>query len=160
MTKPIILFVDDDPPLLNALERDLRQHYGGDYQIVKAGSATHALKAIKHFKQRNDPIALFIVDERMPEMTGTELLVEARKFYPDARKVLLTAYADTEAAITGINTIGLDYYFRKPRDPPEENFFPVLDDLLNEWWATVPIPYKGISVAGTVMDASVPCQLA
>jgi thioredoxin reductase (NADPH) len=132
MTKPIILFVDDEPPVLNALERDLRQHYGSDYRIVKAGSGFHALQAVKQFKQRNDPIALFIVDERMPEMTGTALLAEVIQFYPDARRVLLTAYADTKAAIAGINTLGLDYYFQKPWDPPEEKLFPILDDLLSK----------------------------
>lgn len=153
MTDPIILFVDDDPPVLNALERDLRGHYGTDYRIVKAGSATHALLAIKQFKQRNEPVALFMVDERMPEMTGTELLVEASKFYPDARKVLLTAYTDIEAAITGINSIGLDYYFRKPWDP-EGDIFPVLDDLLSDWWAAVPVPYQGIRIAGTLWSAA------
>ena len=132
MAKPIILFVDDEPPVLNALERDLRQHYGADYRIVKAGSGLHAMRAVKQFKKRNDPIALFIVDERMPEMTGTALLAEVIQFYPDARRVLLTAYADTEAAIVGINTLGLDYYFQKPWDPPEEKLFPVLDDLLSK----------------------------
>jgi thioredoxin reductase (NADPH) len=154
MTKPIILLVDDDPPVLNALERDLRQHYGEEYQIVKAGSGTHALKAIMSFKKRDVPIALFLVDERMPEMTGTELLFEARKFYPEARKVLLTAYSDTEVAIAGINKLGLDYYFKKPWDPPEEVLYPVLDDLLSDWLATVSIPYEGIRVAGTLWSAS------
>ena len=154
MAKPIILFVDDEPPVLNALERDLRQHYGADYRIVKAGSGFHAMRAVEQFKKRNDPIALFIVDERMPEMTGTELLAKVIQFYPDARRVLLTAYADTEAAIVGINTLGLDYYFQKPWDPPEEKLFPVLDDLLSDWWATVPLPYDGIRVAGTLWSAT------
>jgi thioredoxin reductase (NADPH) len=153
MSKPIILFVDDEPPVLNALERDLRGHYGSGYRIVKAGSGLHALKAIENFKRRNESIALFIVDQRMPEMTGLELLAEAIKFYPYARKVLLTAYADTEAAITGINSVGLDHYFKKPWDPPEENLFPVLDDLLSEWRATAEVPYEGIRVAGTLWSA-------
>jgi thioredoxin reductase (NADPH) len=154
MTKPIILFVDDEPPVLNALERDLRGHYGSEYRIVKAGSGMHAMRAIAQFKQRNDPVALFIVDERMPEMTGTQLLSEVIKVYPNARRVLLTAYADTKAAIEGINTLGLDYYFQKPWDPPEEKLFPVLDDLLSDWWATVPLPYQGIRVAGTLWSAT------
>ena len=154
MTKPIILLADDEPPVLNALDRDLRQYYGEEFRIVKAGSGTHALKAVADFKKRDMPIALFLVDERMPEMTGTELLLEASKFYPQARKVLLTAYSDTEVAITGINKLGLDYYFRKPWDPPEEVLFPVLDDLLSDWWVTVSIPYEGIRVAGTLWSAS------
>ncbi len=154
MTKPIILFVDDEPPVLNALERDLRGHYGSNYRIVKAGSGFHAIRAVTQFKQRNDQIALFIVDERMPEMTGTKLLAEVIKVFPDARRVLLTAYADTTAAIEGINSLGLDYYFQKPWDPPEEKLFPVLDDLLSDWWATVPQPYQGIRVAGTLWSAT------
>ena len=154
MKKPIILFVDDEPPVLNALERDLRRHFGSDYRIVKAGSGFHALNAIRQFKQRNDPIALFIVDERMPEMTGTELLKQVIELYPDSRRVLLTAYADTEAAIVGINTLGLDYYFQKPWDPPEEKLFPVLDDILSDWWAKVQLPFDGIRVAGTMWSAS------
>jgi thioredoxin reductase (NADPH) len=153
MGKPIILFVDDEPPVLNALERDLRGHYGSTYRIVKAGSGIHAMKAVENFKRRNDSIALFIVDQRMPEMTGLELLAEAIKFYPGARRVLLTAYADTEAAIAGINSVGLDYYFKKPWDPPEDNLFPVLDDLLGDWWATAELPYEGIRVAGTLWSA-------
>ena len=132
MAKPIILFVDDEPPVLNALERDLRQHYGADYRIVKAGSGFHAMAAVKQFKQRDEPIALFIVDERMPEITGTALLAEVIQIYPDARRVLLTTYADTEAAIVGINSLGLDYYFQKPWDPPEVKLFPILDDLLSK----------------------------
>ena len=150
MAIPIILTVDDEPQVLNAIERDLRQHYRRDYRIVKAGSGTEALEAVRQFKQRNDPVALFLADQRMPEMSGTEFLEEARKLYPEARKVLLTAYADTEAAIASINTIGLDYYLMKPWDPPEQNLYPVLDDLLSDWIATVPVPYDGIRVAGTL----------
>jgi thioredoxin reductase (NADPH) len=120
MEKPIILTVDDEPQVLNAVERDLRRHYGGDYRIVKAASGAQALDIVRHLKVRNTPIALFLADQRMPDMSGTEFLAEARTLYPDSRKVLLTAYADTEAAIQSINTIGLDFYLMKPWDPPEQ----------------------------------------
>ena len=150
MAKPIILTVDDEAQVLNAIERDLRQHYRGEYRIVKAGSGAEALDAVRRLKQRNEPIALFLTDQRMPEMSGTEFLEQARQFYPDARKVLLTAYADTQAAIASINTIGLDHYLMKPWDPPEQNLYPVLDDLLSDWWQTAPPPYDGIRVAGTL----------
>ena len=140
MAKPIIMTVDDEPQVLNAVERDLRQHYRGDYRIVKAGSGAEALETVQKLKQRNDPLALFLVDQRMPSMSGTEFLTEAMKVYPQARKVLLTAYADTEAAIESINQVGLDHYLLKPWDPPEQNLYPVLDDLLSDWLATVPVP--------------------
>jgi thioredoxin reductase (NADPH) len=154
MAKPVILIVDDEPQVLNAVERDLRQHYRGDYSILKAGSGAEALKTVAHLKRRATPLALFLVDQRMPAMTGTEFLAEARQLYPDARKVLLTAYADTEAAITSINTIGLDHYLMKPWDPPEQFLYPVLDDLLDEWNANVRLPYDGIRVAGTLWSAT------
>lgn len=154
MAKPIILSVDDEPQVLNAIQRDLRRHYRGEYRIVKANSGSDALEAVKQFKQRNDPVALFLVDQRMPQMTGTEFLGEAIKLYPDAGKVLLTAYADTEAAIASINTVGLDHYLMKPWDPPEQNLYPVLDDLLEDWQATVPLPYDGIRVAGTLWSSA------
>ncbi|MGB3715289.1 MAG: response regulator, partial [Candidatus Promineifilaceae bacterium] len=154
MAKPIIMTVDDEPQVLNAVERDLRKHYRGEYRIVKANSGTNALTAVQQFKKRNTPLALFLVDQRMPQMAGTEFLEQAQKFYPDSRKVLLTAYADTEAAIASINSIGLDHYLMKPWDPPEQNLYPVLDDLLSDWWATVPVPYEGIRVAGTLWSAT------
>jgi thioredoxin reductase (NADPH) len=150
MAKPIIMTVDDEPQVLSAVERDLRQHYRGDFRIVKVGSGAEALETVQKLKQRNDPLALFLVDQRMPSMSGTEFLTEAMKVYPKARKVLLTAYADTEAAIESINQVGLDHYLLKPWDPPEQNLYPVLDDLLSDWSATVPIPYDGIRVAGTL----------
>jgi thioredoxin reductase (NADPH) len=150
MAKPVILTIDDEPVVLNAIERDLRQHYRGDYRIMKAGSGQEGLETVQELKRRNTPIALFLVDQRMPEITGTDFLTEALKFYPDARKVLLTAYADTEAAIQSINTIGLDFYLLKPWDPPDQNLYPVLDDLLSDWLATVHLPYEGIRVAGTL----------
>ncbi len=154
MAKPILMTVDDEPAVLNAVERDLRQHYGGDYRILKANSGAQALEAVAELKKRNTPIALFLVDQRMPGMSGTEFLAQALKFYPEARKVLLTAYADTEAAIASINTLGLDYYLMKPWDPPEQNLYPVLDDLLSDWLANVPLPYDGIRVAGTLWSPS------
>lgn len=154
MAKPVIMTVDDEPQVLNAVERDLRNHYRGEYRIVKANSGRNAITAVEQFKKRNTPLALFLVDQRMPQMSGTEFLEEAQKFFPEARKVLLTAYADTEAAIASINTIGLDHYLMKPWDPPEQNLYPVLDDLLSDWWATVPVPYEGIRVAGTLWSAT------
>ena len=137
MAGPVILAVDDEPQVLNAVERDLRQHYGRDFRIIKAGSGQEALNAVKRLKQRGDPVALFLADQRMPNMSGTEFLAKAREFYPEARKVLLTAYADTKAAIASINEIGLDYYMMKPWDPPEQHMYPSLDDLLDDWQATV-----------------------
>jgi thioredoxin reductase (NADPH) len=149
MVKPAILAVDDDPQVLNAVERDLRAHFHGEYRIVKALSGEEGLEAVRQLRRRATPLALFLVDQRMPNMSGTEFLAAAIPHYPDARKVLLTAYADTQAAITSINQIGLDYYLMKPWDPPEEHLFPVLDDLLSDWKASVVLPYEGIRVAGT-----------
>jgi thioredoxin reductase (NADPH) len=154
MAKPVILTVDDEPQVLNAIERDLRRHYRNDYRIVKAASGLEALAAVRQFKRRNAPLALFLADQRMPTMSGIEFLGEARKLYPEARKVLLTAYADTEAAIESINAVGLDYYLMKPWDPPEQTLYPVLDDLLSDWEATVPLTYDGIRVAGTLWSPS------
>jgi thioredoxin reductase (NADPH) len=148
VAKPVILAVDDDPEVLGAIERDLRQHYRGVYRILKARSGREALDASRELKRRGTPVALFLVDQRMPEMTGTELLGEARKLYPDARKVLLTAYADIEAAIACINTVGLDHYLLKPWDPPHERLYPALDDLLSDWTQHVRLPFDGLRVVG------------
>lgn len=153
MAKPVILAVDDEIQVLNAVERDLLAHYSKDYRIFKASSGAEALELVKKLKQRNSPLALFLVDQRMPGVTGIEFLTEARKYYSEARQVLLTAYADTEIAITSINTIGLDYYLMKPWDPPEQNLYPVLDELLAEWFITAKLPYDGIRVAGTLWSA-------
>jgi thioredoxin reductase (NADPH) len=150
MAKPVILSVDDDPQVVNAVERDLRKHFRSDYRIIKSTSGREALEVLKQLKQRDEPVALFLVDQRMPEMTGTEFLEEAMKFYPTSRKVLLTAYADTQAAIDSINSIGLDFYLMKPWDPPEQNLYPVLDDLISDWWQSAPPSYDGIRVAGTL----------
>lgn len=148
MVKPVILTVDDDPEVLGAVERDLRQHYRSDYRILRAGSGSEALEAARQLKGRGTPVALFLVDERMPGMTGTEFLREVLKIHPESRRVLLTAYADTQAAISGINDVGLDHYLLKPWDPPAERLYPVLDDLLSDWSAHVRLPYEGIRVAG------------
>jgi thioredoxin reductase (NADPH) len=153
MPAPTIICVDDEPQVLNAVERDLRSYYGGKYRIVKAGSGAAALDLLNWLKERCDLVALFLVDQRMPGMTGTELLGEARKIYPEAKKVLLTAYADTEAAISCINSVGLDHYLMKPWDPPEELLYPILDDLLADWEATAPVEYDGIRVAGALWSA-------
>lgn len=154
MTKPIIMTIDDEPHVLNAIARDLQAYYQKDYRIVKASSGEEALETVQEFKRRNDPIALFLVDQRMPSMSGVEFLEEALKLYPDTKKALLTAYADTDAAIASINSIDLDYYLMKPWDPPEERLYPILDELLSDWLATVPVPYDGIRVAGTLWSAS------
>ena len=153
MPTSIILCVDDEPQVLNAVERDLRSYYGSKYRIVKAGSGAAALDLLNRLKERDDLVALFLVDQRMPGMTGTELLAEARKIYPTAKKVLLTAYADTEAAISCINSVGLDHYLMKPWDPPEQLLYPVLDDLLSDWEATAPTTYEGIRVAGALWSS-------
>ncbi len=150
MAKPVILALDDEPAVLNAVERDLRQKYGRDYRILKAENGATALDALKQLQERGELAALFLVDQRMPQMTGTQFLDHARALFPDAKKVLLTAYADTEAAIASINRIGLDYYLMKPWDPPSEHLYPVLDDLLEEWKANTKLPYEGIRVAGTL----------
>lgn len=153
MSKPYILAVDDDPQVANAVVRDLRAKYAQDYQVLQAGSGDDALAAVAQLKQRNASLALMLVDQRMPSMSGTEFLAQAMNLYPQSRKVLLTAYADTEAAIDSINAIGLDHYLMKPWDPPEQNLYPVLDDLLGDWVATVPVPFDGIRVAGTLWSA-------
>ncbi len=147
--RAVIMTVDDEPQVLNAVERDLRSHFRSDYRILKASSGSQALDTARKLKERGTPVALFLVDERMPHMSGTEFLSEVREIHPSARKVLLTAYADTSAAIAGINSVGLDYYLMKPWDPPEEKLFPVLDDLLGDWEATFRPEFRGIRVVGT-----------
>jgi len=149
MSKPILLTVDDEAHVLNAIERDLRARYAADYRVLKAESGADALELVRQLRGRGESLALFLVDQRMPEMSGTEFLTQAQDLFPESRKVLLTAYADTEAAITSINQIGLDYYLVKPWDPPDQHLYPVLDDLLAEWQANVRPPYTGIRVVGT-----------
>jgi thioredoxin reductase (NADPH) len=154
VAKPVILTLDDETVVLNAIERDLRQKYGRDYRILKADAGTLALDALKQLQARGEIVALLLVDQRMPQMSGTQFLEYAREIFPDAKKVLLTAYADTEAAIQSINRIGLDYYLMKPWDPPQEHLYPVLDDLLDEWKANAKLPYEGIRVAGALWSPS------
>jgi len=147
--KPAIISVDDDPQVLSAVGRDLRARYAEDFRVVGASSGDEALETLIQLQARGDTIALFLVDQRMPEMSGTEFLVQARELYPDAKRVLLTAYADTEAAIQAINEVELDHYLMKPWDPPEDNLYPVVDDLIDDWKATVSPAFDGIRVAGT-----------
>ena len=142
--KPAILAVDDDPPVLRAVERDLRARYGDDYHVVGAGSGADALEVVRELTQRDDPVALFLVDQRMPGVTGTEFLAEALTLQPDAKRVLLTAYADTDVAIRAINEIRLDQYLLKPWDPPDEKLYPVLDDLLADWTANYRPAFEGL----------------
>ena len=142
--KPAILAVDDDPPVLRAVERDLRARYADDYRVIGAGSAADALEVVRELTQRDEPVALFLVDQRMPSMTGTEFLVEALPLQPDAKRVLLTAYADTDVAIRAINEIRLDQYLLKPWDPPEEKLYPVVDDLLADWAAGYRPAFEGL----------------
>ena len=153
MAKPILLAVDDEEQVLNAVERDLRGRFGTEYRIAKAISGEEALKAAREFKRRGGSLALFLVDQRMPVMSGTEFLARAMEIFPGAKRVLLTAYADTQAAITSINTLGLDHYLMKPWDPPEKELFPVLEDLLSDWAASNRPPFDGIRVLGTTWSA-------
>jgi len=149
MTKPVILSVDDDREVLAAVERDLRKQYRARYRIVTAASGQEALETARELKRRGTPVALFLADQRMPLMSGTQLLAELKKLFPDTKRVLLTAYADTDAAIAAINEIGLHHYLMKPWDPPEQRLYPVLDDLLEEWSASVRLPFEGVRVAGS-----------
>ena len=150
MPKPVIFTIDDDSSVLNSIERDLRAHYGQDYRILPIDSGQAALDYLKKLGQRNETVALFLVDQRMPEMSGVEFLEQAIKAYPQAKRVLLTAYADTQAAIDSINEVGLDYYLMKPWHPPQERLYPILDELLEDWKIHVRLPFEGIRVAGTL----------
>ncbi len=133
--RPAIVAVDDEPAVLAAVARDLRRGFGERYRILRAGSGAEALELLREVRRRADQVALLIADQRMPGMAGTDYLIEARKLVPDAKRVLLTAYADTEAAIAAINEVALDYYLLKPWDPPDEHLYPVLEDLLTTWEA-------------------------
>jgi thioredoxin reductase (NADPH) len=148
MTNPTILTVDDDPLALAAITRDLASRYGGDYRIVRAISGPEALDVLARLVLRDDPVALIAADQRMPEMTGIELLEQARVQAPEAKFLLLTAYADTDVAIRAINDIGLDYYLLKPWDPPEERLYPVIDDLLGDWRQANPDHGSDVRVVG------------
>ena len=148
MANPALFIVDDEPQVLSAVERDVRKEFGKDYRLLKAESGARALEALKKLKLRDEPVALLLVDQRMPRMTGVEFLAEAIQLYPDAKRVLLTAYADTEAAIRAINTVRLDHYLLKPWDPPEERLYPVLHDLLDDWQAAYRPQFQGLRVIG------------
>ena len=149
MAKTAILALDDDPQVLAAVNRDLVARYGRDHRILRSSSGSEALDALGSLKARGDTAAVLVVDQRMPGMTGTQFLVRAREIFPDAKTVLLTAYADTEAAISAINEVNLDHYLLKPWDPPEDRLYPVIDELLDEWMAAHPPPYEGVRVLDT-----------
>ena len=146
--RPVLLTVDDDPQVVRAIERDLKHQYGKRFSVLKAESGQEALKLVKKLKLRNEILALLLVDQRMPQMSGVSLLEEAMNIFPEAKRVLLTAYADTEAAIRSINKAKIDYYLMKPWDPPEEHLYPILDDLLDDWWALAKPPFEGIRIIG------------
>ena len=149
MAKPILLTVDDDPDVLRAIERDLRTQYGAEYRVISSDSPEGALNLLKGLKVRNDGVALLLADQRMPHMDGVGFLQAARQMYPDAKRALLTAYADTNAAISAINQANIDYFFMKPWDPPAEHLYPQLDDLLDDWQASYRPAFQGIRVLGT-----------
>lgn len=148
MKKPILLAVDDDTQVLRAVVRDLRNQYAKDYRILSTSSANEALDVLKDLKSKNEEVALFLSDQRMPEMLGVTFLTRAREFFPDAKRILLTAYSDTDAAIKAINDVRLDYYLMKPWDPPEEKLYPVLADQLEEWQSKHIPEYQGIRIIG------------
>jgi thioredoxin reductase (NADPH) len=149
MGKPILLTVDDDADVLRAIERDLRSHYGAQFRVLASDSPLGALDLLKQLKVRNDSVALLLADQRMPRMDGVGFLQEARGIFPDAKRTLLTAYADTSAAISAINEASIHYFFMKPWDPPEEHLYPQLDDLLDDWQAGYRPAFEGIRVLGT-----------
>ncbi|HEY1985459.1 MAG TPA: FAD-dependent oxidoreductase [Terracidiphilus sp.] len=148
MARPILLAVDDDVNVLEAVVQDLRRHYGSEYRIMRAASGQAALDTLSQVKAREEPVALLLSDQRMPGITGVEFLERSRDLYPEARRVLLTAYADTEAAIQAINTARIHYYLNKPWDPPEEKLYPVLSDLLDDWKAGYRPVFEGLRVIG------------
>jgi thioredoxin reductase (NADPH) len=148
MARPILLAVDDDVSVLEAVVQDLRRQYGAEYRVMRAASGQAALDTLTQVKARTEPVALILSDQRMHGLTGVDFLERAREIYPDARRVLLTAYADTEAAIQAINSARIHYYLNKPWDPPEEKLYPVLNDLLDDWKAGFRPPFEGLRVIG------------
>lgn len=154
MPKPIILLIDDEPEVLQAVERDIRHKYGKEYRVMKAISGHEGLSILQRVAVRNEQVALFLSDHRMPQMNGIEFLKEAEDIFPAAKRILLTAYADSTAAIQAINDIKLDYYLMKPWDPPTQHLYPVVDDLLNDWQATNRSPFEGIRVVGQHWSSS------
>ena len=149
MAKPVLLSVDDDRDVLQAIERDLRSQYGAEYRVIGSDSPEQALDVLKELKLRGDGVALLLADQRMPRMNGVEFLQHATQIFPDAKRALLTAYADTNAAISAINEASIHYFFLKPWDPPSEHLFPQLDDLLDDWGASFRPAFQGIRVLGT-----------
>jgi thioredoxin reductase (NADPH) len=147
--KPVVLAVDDDVPVMRAVERDLRKRYGQNCRILSAASGQAALDVLQRIDQRNEPVALFLVDHRMPQMTGIEFLARTLERHSDSKRVLLTAYADTDAAIRAINEIKLHHYLLKPWDPPEQNLYPVLDDLIEDWRSAFRPPFEGLRLLGS-----------
>lgn len=148
MKKPIVFCVDDDPQVIRAIARDLRSNYKSEYRILSTDSANEALESLVELKKKGEEVALLLSDQKMPEMLGVDFLEKAKTLYPKAKRVLLTAYSDTEAAIKAINEVQLDYYLLKPWNPPTEKLYPVLDDLLDEWQANFIPPFSGIKVVG------------
>ena len=148
MEKPIIFSIDDDPQVLRAISRDLKSKYGKEYKIISTESANEALDSLTDLKNSSSVVAMFLCDQRMPEMEGVGFLDKAIKIFPKAKRVLLTAYSDTEAAIKAINEVQLDYYLMKPWDPPEEKLFPVINDLLDDWQNNYIPDFKGIKLVG------------
>src|ERR1700710_2653406 len=146
--RPAIVAVDDEPAVLAAVARDLRRGFGEKYRVLRASSGAEALDVLGELRTRGDQVAMLIADQRMPGMPGTEYLVQARKIVPDAKRVLLTAYADNEAAISAINEVALDYYLLKPWDPPEEQLFPVVEDLLTTWESGAALEAGGLRIIG------------
>src|SRR5262245_21336232 len=149
MAAPAIVTVDDERDVLHAVERDLRRRYGKDYRVLGTDSGTEALDLLQQLKTRGDSLALLLADQRMPQVSGLDVLGQAMRLFPQAKRTLLTAYADTNAAIAAINTAKVHYYLLKPWDPPEENLYPVLDDLLEDWQAEYKAPYSGLRVLGS-----------
>lgn len=149
MARPVILALDDESTVLAAVQRDLRSQYAKHYRIIASTSGSDALASLTELKARGEDVAAFVVDQRMPNMTGTEFLTQAMELYPDAKRILLTAYADTDAAIAAINDVGLDHYLLKPWDPPTDSLYPVLDDVLGDWEANRTVPFEGVRVLGT-----------
>jgi thioredoxin reductase (NADPH) len=154
MAKPILLSVDDDADVLRVIECDLRSHYGAAYRVLASDSPEDALDLLKQLKVRNDSVALLLADQRMPKIDGVGFLREAMNIFPEAKRALLTAYADTNAAISAINQANINYFFMKPWDPPEEHLYPQLDDLLDDWQAGYRPTFEGISRSGHALVAA------
>jgi len=148
MAKPVLLTVDDDEEVLGAVERDLRREYGGRFRVLRGNSGESGLATLRELKLRNDPVALLLVDQRLARMSGGQFIEQAQSIYPEAKRVLLTGYADTDAAISAMSEAHVDYYLTKPWDQPEEHCYPVLDDLLRDWLSSSHPPFEGVRVLG------------